>query len=186
MSAHRLASRYAKSLLQLALEKNELDKVFADLKSVDEAFESSRDLKVVFKSPIISGDKKQAIADKLFKGKITDLTYEFISLLIRKGREGQLHEIANSFVEQYDTLKGITKVTVTTAVKLDSGVVDSLINGLKKKENLQQVELTELIDESLLGGFVLRYGDRMIDTSVKRRLHEFRAVVDDDSYIKKY
>ena len=73
MSSHRIASRYAKSLIQLANEQGKLADVYDDMKSIDSIFEASRDLKLMFRSPIIPSDKKQTIVTKLFQGKITDL-----------------------------------------------------------------------------------------------------------------
>ena len=73
-----------------------------------------------------------------------------------------------------------------TAVKLDSGVVQSLVRSLKAKEFLKEVELVEEVNEDLLGGFILEYNDKMLDQSVRRRLNELFTIVEDDSYIKKY
>jgi len=186
MGSHRIASRYAKSLIQLAQEKGKLDEVFNDMKSIDRTFENSRDLKLMFKSPIINSDKKLNIVQKLFEGKITELLYKFLTLMIKKGREAHFHEMAESFIEQYNALKNITPVTITSAVKLDAGLIQNMVASLKKKEKLGEVELKEVIDESIIGGFILQYGDKMIDSSVSRSLSGFRNIVDDDSYIKKY
>lgn len=186
MSSFRIASRYAKSLIGLAKERGNLDVVFSDIKSVDDAFESSRELRVAFKSPIIPGDKKLAIFNKLFATKLDKLVLEFFTLLIKKGREEHIHEIVNSFIEQYNGMKGITPVIIRSAVKLDAGMVQSIVTSLKTREKLDRVELHEEIDETLIGGFVLLYGDKMIDSSVKRKIHELRNIIEDDSYIKKY
>lgn len=186
MSSYRLAHRYAKSLLTLAQEKGKLNDVNADFRLVDAALESSSELRAFFKSPIIASDKKLIVAKKLFEGKTTEIVYNFLVLLIKKGREAFIHDIANSFIEQYNTVSGITPVTFTSAVKLDAAQVSQIINSLKAKENLKTIELTEVIEPSLIGGFVLQYGDKMIDASIKNQLHGFRKIVDDDSYIKKY
>lgn len=186
MGSFRIATRYAKSLIQLASEKGELESAAADIKSIDNAFEQSRELQLLFKSPIINPDKKLAIAERLFKGKVSDLVYAFMALLIKKGREPYFHDIVNSFIDQYNQLKGITPVKLITAVKLDSGLVQTMISNLKAKEFLKEVELTEQVDEELIGGFILKYSDKMIDSSVRRRLNELAALIEDNSYIKKY
>lgn len=186
MSSYRLAHRYAKSLLTLAQEKGKLNDVNADFRMADAALESSAELRSFFKSPIIASDKKLAVAKKLFEGKTTEIVFNFIVLLIKKGREAFIHEIAESFIVQYNIVSGITPVTFSSAVKLDAAQVASIINSLKAKENLKTVELTETIEPELIGGFVLKYGDKMIDASVKNQLHGFRKIVDDNSYIKKY
>jgi len=186
MSSFRLASRYAKSLVSLAQEKGVLDQAFTDLKLVDATIESSRELKVFFKSPVIDADKKLKVVQALFKGQVGELVYGFILLAVKKGREGYLHEIAHSFIEQYNSIKAITPVKLTSATKLESNRVQELINALKTKEGLTTVQLTEEVDESLIGGFVLQYSGKMLDTSIKRKLYELQGVVDDDSYVKKY
>lgn len=186
MSSYRISSRYAKALIQLAQEKGQLDAASADVRFIDSAFESSRELKSLFKSPIIASDKKLTIVQNLFESKLSPLVYQFIVLLIKKGREAHLHDIAESFVSQFNNIKGITPVKISTAVKLDSSIVSGIVNALKKNENLQTIELTEEVDESLIGGFVLQYSDKMIDSSVKRKLSELKNIVEDDTYIKKY
>lgn len=186
MGSFRIANRYAKSLIGLAKEKGELESTFNDIKSIDNAFEQSRDLRTLFKSPIIPTDKKLAIAEKLFKGKSSDLVYQFMVLLIKKGRESHFHDVVNSFIEQYNVLQGITPVKLISAVKLDNGLVQTMVSKLKAKEFLKEVELVEEVDEELIGGFVLTYGDKMIDGSVRRRLHELAAIIEDNTYIKKY
>ncbi len=186
MSSHRIAWRYAKSLIQLAQEKGQLDEVFNDMRNIDSTFENSRDLKLMFKSPIINYDKKLSIVKSLFEGKVNELVYRFLTLMITKGREAHFHEMVNSFIEQYNSLKNITKVKITSAVKLDAGLVQSMIANLKKKENLQQVELYEELNPEMIGGFILQYGDKMIDSSISRNLNSLRNIIDDDSYIKRY
>lgn len=186
MSSFRVASRYAKSLLLLAREKGQLDAVKNDIVTMDNAFESSSEFRAVMRSPIIPGDKKQAVIDQLFKARISSLTYSFTELLIRKGREAYLHDIANSFIDQYNELNKITPVILRSAVKLEAAAVQNIVNKLKQNEKLTEVKLTEEIDESLIGGFVLQYGDRMIDASVSRKLKQLKDVIEDDSYIKKF
>ncbi|MFN8285525.1 MAG: ATP synthase F1 subunit delta [Chitinophagales bacterium] len=186
MSSFRVAQRYAKSLIMLAQEKGKLAEINKDFRRVDEIFETSKDLKAVFKSPIIAADKKLAIAKKVFEGNTSEMVYSFIVLLIKKGREADLHEIAEAFITQYNVIAGITPVKFTSAVKLDAAEVNRIISNLKAKENLKEVELTEEVDPELIGGFVLTYGDKMVDASVKNQLHGFRKIVDDNSYIKKY
>jgi F-type H+-transporting ATPase subunit delta len=186
MGSFRIATRYAKSLLELAKEKGQLEAVFNDIKSLDGIFESNRDLILLFKSPIIPAEKKLTIVKMIFEGKTTEMVYQFMVLLIKKGRESFLHEIVDSFELQYNKLKGITPVKLISAVKLDNGQVQTMVSALKAKELLKDVQLEQVVDEDLIGGFILRYDDKQIDQSVKRRLTELFNIIDDDSYIKKY
>jgi F-type H+-transporting ATPase subunit delta len=186
MGSFRIASRYAKSLIDLAKEKGQVEQVFADIKALDSTFESSRELRLLFKSPVIPTDKKLAITKQLFEGKTSELIYSFVVLLIKKGREADLHEIVEQFIVQYNRIKGITPVKLITAVKMESGEVQTMVSALKAKELLKEVELTEEVDPELIGGFILQYGDKMIDQSVKSKLNQLYNIVQDDSYIKKY
>ena len=186
MSAFSLATRYAKSLIQLVNEKGKLEQVYKDIKDVNGIFESSRDLKLMFKSPIIPAEKKLTIVKQLFEGKIDTILYQFMVLVIKKGREKYLNEITHSFIIQYNTIKNITPVTLTSAVKLDAGIVSSMIASLKAKEKLGEIELTEEVDPKMIGGFILQYDDKMIDSSVSRRLSTLKDVIEDDTFIKKY
>lgn len=186
MSSYRIATRYSKSLIDLAQEKGVVDQVFADIKSIDKIFEESRDLKLMFKSPIIPGDKKLNVVKSLFEGKIHPMLYQFLTLMIKKGREAYFHEMVTSFIIQFNELKNITPVKLTSAIKLDAGMVQNIVASLKKKEKLGEIQLQEVIDESLIGGFVLQYGGKMIDASVSKSIHTLHGVIEDDSYIKKY
>jgi F-type H+-transporting ATPase subunit delta len=182
--SYRLASRYAKSLIQLAQEKGKLQEVYNDIVLMDNAFESSRELRVFLKSPVVGAEKKLEVMNKLFVSRVSEITGKFIILLTNKGREGELHEIAESFKTQYNVLKGITPVTITSAVKLDKATIDSLLSGLKTREKLTEVELTEVVNADLVGGFILQYGDKQIDSSVRSSLQKLNHLVEDNSYVK--
>lgn len=186
MSNYRVATRYAKSLLDLAKEKGQLDAVKKDIGLLENILAQSSEFRAIIKSPVIKGDKKQEIFNKIFKGNLNPITDSFIQLLLRKGREASLNEVSQSFISQYNQLKNITKVTLTSAVKLDSATVEKMISSLKRNENLGEVELTELVNPEIIGGFILKYGDKMIDTSVSRRVNLLHDIIEDDSYIKKY
>lgn len=181
--SYRIATRYAKSLIELAQEKGKLEEVRHDMSEMAAIIKSSPELRVFLKSPVVGADKKVAVLNKVF-AKGNEITVRFITLLASKGREGFLQEIAESFGIQYNVLKNITPVKITSAVKLDKTTIDTMLADLKKRENLGEVQLTETIDESLLGGFVLLYGDKQIDSSVRTSLQKLRNLVEDDSYVK--
>lgn len=183
--SYRIASRYAKSLIELAQEKGKLEEVHQDIILLNSSFIESRELRFFLKSPIINTDKKLEILNKLFFTRIHEITSKFLNLMTSKGREGYLHEIAASFISQYNELKGVTPVHITSAVKLEQGTIEHLISNLKTKENLKEVEVTETIDETLVGGFILRYGDKQIDSSVRSSLQRLHNLVADDSFVKK-
>jgi F-type H+-transporting ATPase subunit delta len=185
MSSFRLASRYAKSLIQLAQEKGILDAVKADVELIDNTLASSRELRLFLKSPIVTTDKKLSLVKSLFAKTTNALTLSFLELLTKKGREGFLKEVTASFIVQYNVINHITEVKLKSATKLDKTTVDSIIDNLKKREKLDKVSLETSVDESLIAGFVLSYSGKQVDTSVRTSLSKLKVLVSDDSYIKK-
>lgn len=184
MSEIRVASRYAKSLIELAQEKGVLEQVKEDMNMFAKVLNQSRDLKLLMRNPVVKSDKKLAVINALFKGKVNDLTLAFFSIVARKGREAVLEFIGPEFVNQYNVYEGITTASVTTAVPL----TEELRNELGQKLVVQtghRVELEERIDPSLIGGFVLRVGDLQIDSSVKYNLNKLRNKFKDNPYINK-
>src|SRR4051812_40134791 len=115
MQNPRLANRYAKSILDLAIETGQVDAVHKDMQFL-QSICANRELSNLLKSPVINPDKKQAILDEVTGGKITELTASFNRLLIRKGREAVLAQITEAFITQYREYRKIRVVKLTTAV----------------------------------------------------------------------
>jgi F-type H+-transporting ATPase subunit delta len=179
-----VATRYAKSLLDLAIEKGQLEKVNADMNLIDEVCKGSRDLVLMLKSPIINTDKKQVVLKEVFGAKVSDMTMQFMNLMTEKKREDVIQEIGAAFQLQYKTYKSISTAYVTSAVALDTETKAKIL-AIAKGEAKGEVELTEKIDPALIGGFVLRVGDKQIDESVSRKLAEVKKTLLDHSYTHK-
>jgi len=184
MSEFRVASRYAKSLIELAQEKGVLEQVNEDMHMFSGIVSQNRDLKLLLRNPIVKSDKKLAVINAIFKGKVNDLTLAFFNIVARKNRESLLEPIAAQFAVQYNVLKGITKASVTTATPLTPALRNELGQRLVAQTG-QRIELEERIDPSLIGGFVLRVGDQQIDSSVKYSLNKLKNKFKDNSYINK-
>ena len=167
-----LATRYAKSLLDLALEKNLLDKVNADAKLIIEVTHN-HEFALLLGSPIIHADKKVEIFKELFGGKISDLTLSFATLLTVKSRESMLGEILEEFNNLYNKHKNIQKATVITANGLDENLRKKVYDIISKSAN-SEVELVEKIDKSIIGGFVIKIGSTQIDSSVVRSIRNLK------------
>ena len=123
MSAGRVASRYAKSLIDLAKEQGLLERIHEDVQSFIEATKS-RDFLLFIKSPIIHADKKRKTMEAIFGDSLHKMTSSFINILINKGRESHLAEIAESFIQQYQDLKHISTVRLTSATKLSEETLE--------------------------------------------------------------
>lgn len=170
----RLASRYAKSLIDLATEKGQLEAVYADMKYLQAVCKASKDFVNLLKSPIIKTDQKNSIVTAVTAGKISELTASFNNLLVRKGRESDLPEIAFAFVDLYNEIKGIHRVKLTTAVAVSEELKKSIESKIKAGQGLGTVELETAIDEKLIGGFVLEFNNNLVDASILRDLKDIK------------
>lgn len=185
MTGVKLASRYSRSLLLLAIERGELEEVYNDMKLVANTCSENKDFTVLLRSPIIKTDKKRSILREIFAGKINKTSMAFLEIITNKRREYFLEKIAVEFLSQYKENKKITSATVTTSVKLDNDLKEKIL-ALIKNQMKQDVDLVELVDEKLIGGFILRIGDTQIDSSIQRRLNDLRKSFKENPYVKEF
>jgi F-type H+-transporting ATPase subunit delta len=186
MADSRVASRYVKSLLSLAVDQNALEVVHNDMQMFDQACRTNRQFAVMLKSPIIKHLKKRDILEALFKGKVNPLTLAIIEILTTKNREPLLPAIAKEFHNAYNEYKGIQKATVTTTIAVDSKLKEEIEVIVKKLTTRKQVELVEKIDRDLIGGFVLNVGDRQVDASIKSKLKSLKVKFSENPYVKEF
>ncbi|SRR5579862_95870 len=181
----RLAGRYAKSLLDFAVEKNQLDVVYKDMSFLQSICKSNRDFINLLKSPIITPDKKEKIVDAITKNQIGELTSTFNKLLISKGREIYLPEIVYAFVQQYKDYKGINIVKLITAVPIGEELKNSITDKIRSVFNTEHIELNAEVNPEIIGGFVLEMGDRLIDASVAYDLHKIKKEFESNDFVYK-
>src|SRR5215204_5809510 len=142
----RLANRYAKSILDLAIERGQLEQVFNDMLYLQQLIKASRDFLNMLKSPVVPSDKKITVIDAIAGKNISELTSLFTKLLVNKGREGVLPEILTAFIQQYKHKKGIYTVKLTTATPLSDELKNSIINRVKETSEMKNIELEEKVD----------------------------------------
>lgn len=181
----RLAARYAKSLIDLSIERGELETVYADMQWLQGVCKISKDFVNMLRSPVISSDKKEKIVAAITDGKISTLTASFNRLLVVKHRESFLPEIVNAFISQYKKYKNIHIVKLTTASPVSEAIKDEIINQVKKTSHLENIELETSVDESLIGGFVLQTGDKLIDASISYDLKHVARQFDNNDFVYK-
>ena len=115
----------------------------------------------MLKSPVITADKKYKIIQVLTEDKISKTTQTFIKLITSKNRESNLPEIINAFIEQYNRIKGIHKVKLTTATPVSDEIKNSFITKIESS-SINNIELETIVDEKLIGGFVLEMEGKLI------------------------
>lgn len=168
----RLASRYAKSLIDLSAERNELENVYKDMQFLQQVCKGSPDFVNLLRSPVVNADKKQSIINAITKNNISELTAAFLKLLVNKSRESDMPEIVYAFIEQYNTIKSIYKVKLTTATAISNDLKNAIISKVQKEANLQNIELDAKVDDKIIGGFVLEFNNNLVDASVLRDLKD--------------
>lgn len=181
----RLATRYAKSLLDLAVERDELEQVFADMQVLQQVCKSSKDFTTLLKSPIVNPETKKKIVEAVTAGRISELTRSFNALLISKSRESSLPEITTAFIRQYKEYKDIHTVKLTTAVPVSDSVRQSIKDQVKKASGYNNIELDEKVDDNIIGGFVLQIGDKLVDASIAYDLKNIARQFENNDFIYK-
>ena len=185
MQNPRLAGRYAKALLDLAVENNTLEVTLKDMQLLDSICRQSADFNTMLRSPIITGDKKYTIINAVAGDGLNDLTKRFLHLLVTKNRELNMPEITVAFIEQYNVLKNIKTVNLTTATIMDDKTRAMLLGHITPFMSGATVELKEKVDADLIGGFVLEVGGKLFDASVKKKLSDIKSSIVDHTYESK-
>jgi F-type H+-transporting ATPase subunit delta len=184
MSDLRVASRYAKSFIDLVQPLHGLATLDADVQLISTVFKENKEFVTLIKSPIVRGDKKIAIFDAIFKGKVSDITLTFFKLVSKKHREASLPHIAEEVHRQINDINNIQTAVVKTASPISQELRNEFVSIVEKLTN-KKVELTEKVDETLIGGYVLSLGDRQLDESIKTKLGNIKLKFSSNPYISK-
>lgn len=182
MKGLKISTRYAKSLIDLAVEQHSLDKIFADIQVIANACKASHPLVVFLESPIIRNDKKKAILHEIFSAAVSDITLRFLDIIVSKNREMYLPEIAEAFIGQYRTIKHIHTAEIVTAVPMDDKLRAEVVAIVKKYTNAD-VELREKVNPGIIGGYVLTIEDKQDDTSIHTKINKLRRALKGKVYL---
>jgi F-type H+-transporting ATPase subunit delta len=180
----RLAGRYAKSLIDLSVEKNQLDLVYNDMQYLKAVCKASRPFVALLKSPVIPTDKKSKALTAVTTGKISVLTASFNQLLINKNREFYLPEIIDAFIDQYNAIQGINKVKLTTAAPLGEESKNEILNKIRTQTSIEKIELESVVNEDLIGGFVLEFNNNLVDASIQRELRDLKTQFEKNMFVQ--
>ncbi len=173
MSELTVASRYAKSFIDLADEQKKVEDIKGDMDLFYRTLKANPELKAVLANPIVSHSKKIKILDEVFSKKVNALSIAFFKLMINKGRGEVLFATAQEYVNMYDVKNNIIKANVVTATPLSAPNKQKLVADIEKATG-GSVKLEAKVDPSLIGGFVLTVGDRQVDTSIANDLKKIK------------
>ena len=172
MKSTKVASRYAKALLDTAIEQKKIDSVLGDMNFLHQLNNESHDFELLIASPIVKGEKKIEIFEKVFDS-FEEVSMSFVKLITKNGREAYLPAIAESFEAQVKESRGIVPITIISAVRLDDATRSKIVS--KVQETVKgELEIEEKIDTSLIGGFMVRMGDMQIDASIANQFNNLK------------
>ncbi|MCB0387325.1 MAG: ATP synthase F1 subunit delta [Winogradskyella sp.] len=172
MAGARAAIRYAKAVLSLASDKNTTEVVNNDMKLIAKTIAESSDLNSMLQSPVVSSSVKKAVLLDVFKN-ANEITRNLIDTLITNKRLPLLEQVALKYNLLYDELTGTQTAQVTTAVPLTDALRAKVLAKVKELTG-KDVEIKSTIDESILGGFILRVGDIQYNASIANKLNKLK------------
>jgi len=169
MPATAVARRYAEAAFDLGREQDTLAEWDADLGTVRETLDSDPRLMAILTNPEMLLAEKQGVIDRLFEGRVSPLTRNLLDLLLLRGRIVIAPQIQEAFDQLYLAYQGIAYADVTTAVSLNA-VEEAHITEQLTTLTGKQIRIRTHVDPEVLGGFVARVGDQLIDGSVATQL----------------
>ena len=184
MNNPRLAGRYAKSLLDLATEQKQVDAVYADMKWLQAVCKSNADFVRLLSSPIIKPTTKEKIISSVVKERVSVLTNAFIQLLVTKNREINLPEIVNTFIDQFNKIRNIHKVKITTAEPISEDMKKAIMKNVNAANTDNRTfEIETAVNNELIGGFLLETSGTLVDASILRDLKDIQKQFMNNDYL---
>lgn len=171
MNSGVIAMRYAKALLAFAKEHGAEDEVYGCMKNLQQAVSSMKELPVLLRAPRLSGDDRVAVICRVMGG--TELMEKFARLIVKEQREELLPQIAYCYAKLYCSDKSLQPVKLTTARPLDDALKEKVTRLIAERLG-KKVELSNVADSSIIGGYIYEAGSRRIDASVSGRLREVK------------
>ncbi len=173
MSDSVIAYRYAKALIDLAIQQKVVEDVNKDMSFFKTVCDENRQFLKVMANPIVRHDKKLGILESVFKNNVSDVTYSIFSVLTKKNREKLIYVIAVEFEKLYNKLNKIEKASVSTVSELSKEQREAFLKIVADATG-HQVHLEESINPSLIGGYLLKVGDAQVDTSMRKKLNDLK------------
>lgn len=172
--AKLISKTYGEALFELAVEENKTDAFLEEVYAVQKALQDNPELSKLLNHPKISKEEKNEVVENIFKGRISDEVTGFLTLIISKERFKELDAILAYFIQRVKEEKGIGTAYVTTAVLLNEIQKAQVEEKLLATTSYKKMEMIYTVDESLIGGMVIRIKDRVVDSSIQTKLSEIQ------------
>lgn len=172
MAESRAALRYAKAVLSLATENKVAETVNDDMKQIVSAISENNDLSAMLLNPVVRSSDKKTILNSIFTG-VNKATTSLIDTLIINKRIALLGDVANKYNQLYDALRDTQIAKVISAAPLTKSLEKKVLAKVKELTG-KSTEIENIVDESILGGFILRIGDLQYDASIANKLNKLK------------
>ncbi|RNA62545.1 ATP synthase F1 subunit delta [Chryseobacterium nematophagum] len=173
MLTSKVAKRYAQGLLDFTNESGQTATVFSEMKEVVKLMSESKELNRFFLTPYIDTKKKIEVANEIFKG-LSVSSQNLIRLVIKQGRENQLKNIAQEYINKVEDINGVQRITLTLATELSRDNINQILRSTNLVNVNSNFDLKVNINSDILGGYILRVGDQQVDASVKTKLNQVK------------
>ena len=173
--AKLVSKTYGDALFELAVEENRTDSLMQEIQMVTTVLEENRDFEKILIHPEIPKQKKLQVIEEVFKGKISDALTGFLRIVVTKGRYRDLPDIFAYFIARVKEYKKIGVAEVTSAIPLGDVQKQKIEKKLLDTTSYETMEITYRVDKSLIGGLIIRIGDRVVDSTIKSRLADLTA-----------
>ncbi|MDJ0645140.1 MAG: ATP synthase F1 subunit delta [Flavobacteriaceae bacterium] len=185
MKQTRAAIRYAKALLNLAIDTNKADEVNENMLTISSTIEQTKDLNIMLHSPVIKASAKKDALLAIFGNDINNISKGLINQLVENKRLAILESIARKYLIIYDHYKGTQVAKVTTAIPLTDELQEKVLDKVKDIVGTK-VTLENIVDPSIIGGFILNVGDKQYDASILGKMNNLRRQFDDNLYVPNF
>lgn len=173
--AKLISKTYGEALFELAVEENKVD-VFADeIRAILDILNQNPDFVNLLNHPKISKEEKLQVVEEVFGGKVSKEIQGFLNIIVAKERNKEIMAIMEYFLDEVKALKGIGVCYVTTPMELKEAQKEAVVKKLIETTNFKEMEMNYQIDETLIGGMVIRIGDRVVDSSIQTKLSKLEA-----------
>lgn len=179
----KVKKRYAKALFELAIEQNLVEEVYNDMLYIEEVCKICSEFKFLMRSPIVKSDKKVKIIETILPKSSTDLTVKFLHIITKKNRESFIDLIASDFIELYKELHNIKTVYLKTTASLNEETIEK-IREIISQELHSKIDLKQSLDSKLIGGFIIKSGDKVFDSSILGKIEKLKFEFSQNAYKK--
>ncbi len=172
--AKLISKTYGDALFELAVEENKVDSLLEEIGQLQKVLKENEEFGKLMTHPKVNKEEKLHVVEEVFKGRVSDELLGFLTIIISKDRYQEIDEILAYFLAEVKKYKGIGVATVTTAVPLRDEQCKKIEQKLLDTTDYKSMEMNYELDATLIGGMVIRIGDRVVDSSISTKLNELQ------------